>query len=151
MCEGERLSMLTWGSTAAHCQKFKHGKGLMYLLKKMYKVEYERLKLLQELADLEEQVKEDEEDKKESKSILKKCTDRLKNQENLVWKLKEKSVLEQKECEDKKKVASKETLDALKVCFASPTFYFSPAHTHTHTHSHIPRPQRNRCKNANDR
>ena len=37
MCEGERLSMLTWGSTAAHCQKFKHGKGLMYLLKKMYK------------------------------------------------------------------------------------------------------------------
>ena len=117
MCEGERLSMLTWGSTAAHCQKFKHGKGLMYLLKKMYKVEYERLKLMQELADLEEQVKEDEEDKKESKSILKKCTDRLKNQENLVWKLKEKSVLEQKECEDKKKVASKETLDALKVCF----------------------------------
>ena len=38
MCEGERLSMLTWGSTAAHCQKFKHGKGLMYLLKKMYVV-----------------------------------------------------------------------------------------------------------------
>lgn len=116
MCDGERVSMLTWGSTAAHCEKFKHGKGLMNLLKKLYDVEYERLKLMQELADLEEQVKEDKDDREELKTILKKCEDRLKNQENLVWKLKEKSVLEQKECEDKKKVATKETLDALKVC-----------------------------------
>ena len=104
------------GSTAAHCQKFKHGRSHVSFEKDV-QGRVRTTVLLQELADLEEQVKEDEEDKKESKSILKKCTDRLKNQENLVWKLKEKSVLEQKECEDKKKVASKETLDALKVCF----------------------------------
>eukprot|EP00940_MAST-03C_sp_MAST-3C-sp2_P000474 g474.t1 len=113
MDQGERLSMLTWGSTAAHCEKFKNGAGLTKDWEKLYKIEHERLKLCQELSDLEEQVKEDTLDKDELEGQYKIWDEKLTKQEMEVSALQERVSKEAVENEETNK-ASKDAIDALK-------------------------------------